>query len=92
MILLCSSMLNGAHDASQLPVVMVGRGGGQIKHRPGARLSGQAEPQDVQPVPVDDGQGRRAPRPLRRCDRAPARGVSRPVSSLTSSPVRRDLL
>jgi len=24
-------MLNGAHDASQLPVVMVGRGGGTIK-------------------------------------------------------------
>jgi hypothetical protein len=31
MIMLCSSMLNGAHDASQLPVVMVGRGGGKIK-------------------------------------------------------------
>jgi Protein of unknown function (DUF1552) len=31
MILLCSSMLNGAHDASQLPVVMLGRAGGQIK-------------------------------------------------------------
>ncbi|MGP0069399.1 MAG: DUF1552 domain-containing protein [Isosphaeraceae bacterium] len=31
MLMLCSSMLNGAHDASQLPVVMVGRGGGQIK-------------------------------------------------------------
>ena len=31
MLMLCSSMLNGAHDASQLPVVMVGRGGGKIK-------------------------------------------------------------
>jgi len=31
MILLCSSMLNGAHDASQLPVVMLGQAGGQIK-------------------------------------------------------------
>ena len=31
MIMLCSSMLNGHHDASQLPVVMVGGGGGQIK-------------------------------------------------------------
>jgi hypothetical protein len=31
MIMLCSSMLNGAHDASQLPVVMLGRAGGQIK-------------------------------------------------------------
>ena len=31
MIMLCSSMLNGHHDASQLPVVMVGGGGGRIK-------------------------------------------------------------
>ncbi len=31
MLMLCSSMLTGAHDASQLPVVMVGRGGGKIR-------------------------------------------------------------
>jgi hypothetical protein len=31
MIMLCSSMLNGHHDASQLPVVMVGGAGGQLK-------------------------------------------------------------
>ena len=31
MIMLCSSMLNGHHDASQLPVVLIGGGGGQIK-------------------------------------------------------------
>ncbi len=30
MIVLCSSMLTGSHDASQLPVVMVGRGGDKI--------------------------------------------------------------
>ncbi len=30
MLLYCSSMLNGNHDATQLPVVVVGRGGGQI--------------------------------------------------------------
>ena len=30
MIMLCSSMMNGSHDASQLPVVMVGKGGGKI--------------------------------------------------------------
>ena len=30
-LLFCSSMLTGAHDATQLPVVLVGRGGGQIK-------------------------------------------------------------
>jgi Protein of unknown function (DUF1552) len=31
MILFCSSMLTGNHDASQLPVVLVGRGGGKLK-------------------------------------------------------------
>jgi len=31
MIMLCSSMLNGHHDATQLPVVMVGGAGGKIK-------------------------------------------------------------
>ena len=31
MIMLCSSMLNGHHDASQLPVVMLGGGGGKIR-------------------------------------------------------------
>ena len=31
MIVLCSSMLNGHHDASQLPVVVLGGGGGRIK-------------------------------------------------------------
>lgn len=31
MLMFCSSMLNGSHDATQLPVVMLGGGGGQIK-------------------------------------------------------------
>ena len=31
MIMLCSSMLTGHHDATQLPVVMLGGGGGRIK-------------------------------------------------------------
>ena len=31
MIMLCSSMMTGSHDASQLPVVMVGKGGGKIQ-------------------------------------------------------------
>jgi hypothetical protein len=29
-ILFCSSMLTGGHDATQLPVVILGRGGGQL--------------------------------------------------------------
>ena len=29
--MLCSSMLNGHHDANQLPVVMLGGGGGRIQ-------------------------------------------------------------
>lgn len=31
MLMMCSSMLNGNHDATQLPVVMVGGGGGTIQ-------------------------------------------------------------
>ncbi|WP_233148523.1 DUF1552 domain-containing protein [Rhodopirellula sp. MGV] len=31
MLMLCSSMRNGQHDASRLPVVMLGGGGGKIK-------------------------------------------------------------
>jgi hypothetical protein len=31
MIMLCSSMLTGSHDATQLPVVLLGGGGGKIK-------------------------------------------------------------
>ena len=75
MILFCSSMLTGSHDATQLPVVLLGRGGGQHSSRPRARLPRQAEPQDVQPVSLDDGQDGRAPRQFRRCDRAADRGL-----------------
>jgi hypothetical protein len=31
MLLFCSSMLTGSHDATQLPVVLVGRGGGTVE-------------------------------------------------------------
>ena len=31
LLMLCSSMLTGHHDATQLPVVMLGGGGGRIK-------------------------------------------------------------
>ena len=31
MLLFCSSMLTGSHDATQLPVVIVGRGGGKLE-------------------------------------------------------------
>ena len=31
MVMLCSSMLNGHHDATQLPIVMLGRAGGRIE-------------------------------------------------------------
>src|SRR5690349_19648215 len=30
MLLFCSSMMTGSHDATQLPIVMLGRGGGRI--------------------------------------------------------------
>ena len=38
MLMFCSSMMTGGHDATQLPVVMLGRGGGKIQTRPGPRL------------------------------------------------------
>ena len=31
LLLFCSSMMSGAHDASQLPVVLLGRGGGRVE-------------------------------------------------------------
>src|SRR5688572_33337322 len=31
MVMYCSSMMNGGHDATKLPVVMLGKGGGRIK-------------------------------------------------------------
>ncbi len=31
MLMMCSSMMSGGHDATQLPVVVVGRGGGKIQ-------------------------------------------------------------
>ena len=31
MILYCSSMMTGGHDNNQLPVILLGQGGGQIR-------------------------------------------------------------
>jgi hypothetical protein len=42
MLLYCSSMMTGSHDATQLPVVMLGRGGGRI--RTGRILDYQGNP------------------------------------------------
>ncbi|MBD3672314.1 MAG: DUF1552 domain-containing protein [Planctomycetaceae bacterium] len=45
MLMLCSSMLNGHHDATQLPVVMLGRAGGQIKGGQNLDYSGKSDRQ-----------------------------------------------
>jgi hypothetical protein len=42
MVLFCSSMLTGSHDATQLPVVLLGSAGGQIK--PGRVLDYRGKP------------------------------------------------
>ena len=55
-------MMTGGHDATQLPVVMLGGGGGKIETRPRARLPRPTEPPDVPAVSVDDGQDERADR------------------------------
>ena len=44
-VMLCSSMLNGHHDASQLPVVMVGGGGGSIRGGQNLNYLGQSDRQ-----------------------------------------------
>ena len=66
MLLMCSSMLTGAHDSTQLPVVMVGGGGGTIKGGRAARLSRQAGPPDVPSLSLDDGPHGRPARSVRR--------------------------
>jgi len=45
MLLFCSSMLTGGHDASQLPVVLLGRGGGRIHTGRVLDYSGQSNRQ-----------------------------------------------
>ena len=45
MIMLCSSMLTGHHDATKLPVVMLGGGGGQIRGGQNLDYSGQSDRQ-----------------------------------------------
>ena len=42
MLLFCSSMMSGGHDNSQLPVVLLGKGGGQIQ--PGRVLDYRGQP------------------------------------------------
>ena len=53
-------MMTGNHDDDQLPVVMLGGGGGQIKAGRVLDYRDKPEPPDVPPVPVDDGQDERA--------------------------------
>ena len=45
MIMLCSSMLTGNHDATRLPVVMLGSAGGQIKGGQNLDYSGESDRQ-----------------------------------------------
>ena len=76
MILFCSSMLTGNHDATSTAGGGPGRRRRPDQDRPRARLPRQAQPQDVQPVPVDDGQGRPASRRIRRLARTAGGSVS----------------
>ncbi|MBQ12771.1 MAG: hypothetical protein CMJ45_14630 [Planctomyces sp.] len=38
MLMMCSSMMSGIHDATKLPVVVLGRGGGQLDGQAGRGL------------------------------------------------------
>jgi len=60
MLLFCSSMLTGNHDARQLPVIVLGGGGGRIQ---GGRILDYAEKPERQMCRLylsDDGQDERA--------------------------------
>ena len=63
---ICSSMLTGSHDADQLPVVLLGGGGGRIKGGRVLDYTGQARTADVPPLPLDDGQDERPAAEFRR--------------------------
>ena len=67
MIMFCSSMMTGGHDASRLPVVMVGRGGGKIRTGRVLDYCGPAESPDVPALYVDARQGRPPRGSFRRC-------------------------
>src|SRR5882672_7046098 len=43
LILFCSSMMTGSHDATQLPVIVLGRGGGRLETGRVLDYTGQAE-------------------------------------------------
>ena len=77
MLMFCSSMMTGSHDNSQLPVVMLGRGGGTIQTGRVLDYRRQAQPPDVPPLLVDDGQDERSPRQVRRRHRTAGGGLKR---------------
>ena len=62
MLLFCSSMLTGGHDATQLAGRDARRRRRQDPNGPRARLPRQAEPPDVPPLSLDDGQDERPDR------------------------------
>ena len=77
MLMLCSSMLTGHHDATQLPVVMLGGGGSRIKGGRNPGLPWQVRPPDVAPpFPQHDGQDGRPPQNLRRRHQAFGRSLT----------------
>ena len=75
MLLFCSSMLTGSHDATQLPVVLLGGGGGRIKGGRVLDYRDKPEPPDVPALSLDDGQDERAPAEVRRRDEEPLEEV-----------------
>ena len=80
MLLFCSSMLDRQPRRHQAARGGAGRRRRQVAERPRARLSRKAQPQDVQPVPLADGQAGRAAEEFRRLGRAAGRGLAdRPI-------------
>ncbi len=65
MLLFCSSMLTGGHDATKLPVVLLGGAGGQIRGGRVLDFLDKPNRKDVQPLPVDARQVRNSPQGIR---------------------------
>ena len=66
MLLFCSSMLTGNHDATQVAGRDARRRGRTPQGRPRPRLQGQTRAPDVPALSLDDGQDERAPAEIRR--------------------------
>ena len=75
MLLYCSSMLTGSHEARRLPVLLLGGGRRTNSRRTCDRLHGKARAPDVPAIPISDGQDAIANASVWRRDQPPRRSI-----------------